>query len=183
MAISIKKLTLWSNEIANRPGTLGQTLRPLAEAGVNLGVVMAYDKPDDRTRSVIEVAPVTGAKATRAAQAARLSESKIPCLLVEGDNGPGIGHAMTEALGAAGVNIHFTMALAVGKRFRTVFGFGPEANLDEITRTIRTSVTAAGGGKSPRTTKRAAVKPAGAKRAGAKRAGKTRPKAAARRGR
>jgi len=140
MAISIKKLTLWSAEIANRPGTLGRTLEPLAEAGIDLGVVMAYDKPDDRARSVVEVAPVTGAKATRAAKAGGLSASPIPCLLVEGDNRAGIGHAMTAALGAAGINIHFTVALAVGKKFRTIFGFGQEANLDAATRTIRTSV-------------------------------------------
>jgi hypothetical protein len=143
MAISIKKVTLWSAEIANRPSTLGRTLEPLADAGINLGVVMAYDKPDDRSRSVVEVAPITGAKAQRAAKAGGLTSSSIPCLLVEGDNRAGIGHAMTAGLGAAGINIHFTMALVVGKKFRTVFGFGQEANLDAATRAIRSSVVAA----------------------------------------
>lgn len=143
MAISVKKLTLWSGEIANEAGTLGRALRPFAEAGCDLHIVMAYEKPGDATRSVVEIAPITGVKAARAAQAAGLAQSSIACLLVEGDNRAGLGQATTTALGAAGINIQFHVTLVAGKKYRSVFGFGPQADLAAATKAIKAAATAA----------------------------------------
>ena len=41
MAVIVSKAVLWRKEIDNRPGMLGSTLEPLAEAGADLHVVMA----------------------------------------------------------------------------------------------------------------------------------------------
>ncbi len=156
MAISIKKLTLWSGEVANRPGSLGSTLEPLKRAGCNLGVVMAYAKPGDHARSVVELAPISGSRATGAARASGLAASPILCLVVDGDDRPGLGQAITSALGEAGINIHFLVALAAGKKYRVVFGFGPEVNLSTATRAIRSA------GAASRPSRH--VKPAAAKK-------------------
>jgi hypothetical protein len=142
MAVSIQKLVVWSGEVENRPGGLRSAVGPLAEAGVDLQVVMAYEKPGNPDRSMVEVAPVTSVKATRAAQAAGLSASGIPCLLVEGDNRPGVTDAISGALGSAGLNGQFLVALVVGRKYRAVFGFSPGTDMGMATKAIRGAAAA-----------------------------------------
>jgi hypothetical protein len=59
--------------------------------------------------------------------------------MIDGDNRPGLGHAIAAALGAAGLNGHFLVTLVMGKRYRSVVGFGEEASLAEATRVIRSA--------------------------------------------
>jgi hypothetical protein len=93
---------LWRKEVDNRPGMLASTLQPLAEAGANLQVVMAYRYPGGEDKAAIEVHPLSGRKPNAAARKAGLTPSPIPVLLVEGDNKPGLGHTIAKALGEAG---------------------------------------------------------------------------------
>ena len=142
MAISVKKITLWRREIEDRPGSLAQVLAPLAAAGTSLRVVMAYRYPEPSGKAAVELAPVTGGKATAAAQAAGLSPASIGALLVEGDDRPGLGRTLASALGAAGINLHFLMALAGGRRYAAVFGFGSDADADRAVPIIKKSAAA-----------------------------------------
>jgi hypothetical protein len=87
MAITVKKAVLWRKEIDNRPGTLASALEPLAQAGADLQVVMAYRYPG-ADKGAIELHRVSGRKSTVAAQGAGLAPSSIPVLLVEGRTGP-----------------------------------------------------------------------------------------------
>src|SRR6266498_1733142 len=48
MAISVKRISLWRREVEDRPGMLAQTLEPLANAGANLQVIMAYHIGDNQ---------------------------------------------------------------------------------------------------------------------------------------
>ena len=48
--------------------------------------------------------------------------------LVEGDDKPGLGLAIAEAIAGAGVNMHFFVAQAVGRKFSAVVGFATEAD-------------------------------------------------------
>jgi hypothetical protein len=137
MAISVKKVALWRREVEHAPGVLAETLAPLAEAGANLRVVMGYAIPHEPARAVIELFPVTGRKATAAAGAAGLAVSSIPCLLVEGDDRPGLGARMARAVADQGVNISFVMAETIGRRFSAVFGFASDADADTASRAIR----------------------------------------------
>lgn len=123
MPVRVRPITLWRGEIDNQPGALAGTLEPLSRARVNLQVVMGYRLPGDRGRAAIEVAPVTGNRAASAAQAAGLQEAAISALLVEGDNRPGLGHAMARALGDAGINMDFLVGQVIGPRHTTVIGF------------------------------------------------------------
>lgn len=140
MAVSIKKLVLWTAEIGNQPGTLGRALEPFAEVGVDLKIVMAYEKPGDAGTSIVEIGPVTGAKAHRAAKAAQMKQSSIPCLLIEGDNRAGLGSAVGAALGGAGINIQFVAASAIGKRSIAAVGFAAGTDLAGATRVIRAAM-------------------------------------------
>jgi hypothetical protein len=128
MALSVKKITIWRGEVENKPGTLGKVLAPLAGAGADLQVVMGYHfHGTGGKQAAIEVYPVSGRKATAAAKEARLAASSIPTLLVEGDNHPGLGAAVAEAIADAGINIGFLVAQVIGKKFSAVIGFEDEA--------------------------------------------------------
>ena len=130
MAISVKKINLWRRELENQPGTLAQTLEPLARSGTNLKMVMSYNYTGDPRRAAVELFPITGAKSTAAAKQAGLSASSIPTLLIEGDNRAGLGHALARAIASAGINLGFTVAQVVGNRFSAVFGFISDADAD-----------------------------------------------------
>jgi hypothetical protein len=126
MPITVKKITLWRREIEDEPGTLARVLAPVADAGTSLRVAMAYRYPEPAGRAAVELAPVTGRRATKAAESAGLAPSSIGALLVEGDDRPGLGRTLADALAGASINLHFLMALVSGRRYAAVFGFGSE---------------------------------------------------------
>lgn len=127
MAVTVKKMTLWRAEVQNKPGTLADVLGPLADAGMDLQVVMGYRYHGHRNKSAIEVCPVSGKRATAAARGAGLCASSIPTLLVEGDNRAGLGHAISRAIAEGGINVGFLVAQVIGTRFSAVIGFDDEA--------------------------------------------------------
>ena len=161
MPVTVKKATLWRSEVSNQPGTLAKTLAPLANAGADLQVVVGYRMPGDESKSVIEVYPVTGSKATSGARNAGLNASQIPSLLVEGDNKPGLGHSITQAIGDAGVNMSFLIAQVVGRRYSAIIGFESEDDAKKATALIKKASVPA---KRP-PAKRTSAKKAPAKKA------------------
>jgi hypothetical protein len=137
MAVTVKKITLWRKEVANRPGVLGDVLSPLASAGANLRVVMGYTLPGQSDRAAIEVYPVSGKKVANAASAAGLSASPIPCLLIEGDDRAGLGADVGRAIAARGVNVSFLMAETVGRKFSAIAGFQSDADAATAAKAIK----------------------------------------------
>jgi predicted amino acid-binding ACT domain protein len=105
---------------------LAQTLKPLADAGASLQVVMAYRFPGEPTRGAIELSPVSGKKPQVAAQTAGLDRSSIPTILVMGDDRPGLGSQIAEAIAGSGINISFMVVQVVGRRYSAVYGFETE---------------------------------------------------------
>jgi hypothetical protein len=142
MALSVKKITLWRREIEDRPGTLATVLAPVADAGTSLRVVMGYRYPEPAGRAAVELAPVAGKRATSAAQAAGLSPAPIGALLVEGDDRPGLGRTLTDAIAQAGLNLHFLMALVAGRRYACVLGLGSEAEADRALPIVKKAAAA-----------------------------------------
>jgi len=128
MAARVRVITLWRREVENRPGALARTLEPLARAGANLEVLMAYRYPGEEQTAAIELYPVSGKRATAAAQAAGLTATSIPALLVEGDNRAGEAHTITRAIADAGINLSFFLAQVIGKKYSAILGFETEAN-------------------------------------------------------
>lgn len=128
MAVSVKKIVLWRAEMENTPGTLAGTLAPLAGAGANLQIVMGYRYTGEHGKAAVELYPVSGRKAAAAARAAGLAKSSIPTLLVEGDDKPGLGASMAQAIAGAGVNLAFLVAQVVGRKYSAVIGFDTEAD-------------------------------------------------------
>ena len=137
MAVTVKKIALWRKEVQNRAGMLAGALAPLAHAGTNIHVVMAYRYPGHESKGAIELYPVTGKKSATAAREAGFSASNIPALLVEGDNRPGLGYATAQAIANAGINLDFLVAQVVGKKYSAVFGFESDADAAKCAAIIR----------------------------------------------
>jgi len=137
VALTVKKIALWRKEVENGAGILAGALAPLAHAGANIHVVMAYRYPGHQSKGAIELYPVTGKKSATAAKEAGFSASDIPALLVEGDNRAGLGYATAQAIADAGISLDFLMAQVVGKKYSAVFGFESDADAAKCAAIIR----------------------------------------------
>ena len=69
MAVTVKKIVLWRKEVENKTGILAGALAPLANAGTDIHVVIAYRFPGQESKAAIELYPVTGRKSVTAAMA------------------------------------------------------------------------------------------------------------------
>lgn len=142
MPVSVKKITLWRTEVENKAGALAQTLAPLAGLGVDLQVIMGYRIPGEGDKAIVELFPITGKKVSSAAQAAGLTSTAIPTLLVQGDNRPGLGHAIAEAVAGAGININFMIAQVVGATYSAVLGLDSEDDAKKVGGIIKKATAA-----------------------------------------
>jgi hypothetical protein len=101
---------------------------------------MGYRYPGNETKAAIELYPVAGRKLVRAAQAAGLTASPIPTLLVEGDNKPGLGHAIAGAIAESGVNLAFMVTQVIGRRYSAVIGFENDGDAKKATPLLKKAV-------------------------------------------
>ncbi|MGA3023313.1 MAG: hypothetical protein ABSF98_00950 [Bryobacteraceae bacterium] len=136
MAVTVKNIELWRTEVENRPGTLTGVLAPLAEAGVDLQLVMGYRYPGNEAKAAIEVFPVKGKNAA-AAGAAGLQPAALSAVLIEADNRVGLGHTIALALADAGINLDFLVAQTVGHKCTAVAGFRSKEDARRATVLIR----------------------------------------------
>src|SRR5262249_17884457 len=116
--------------------TLAGTIEPPARAGADLKVVMGY-RHGSEGRAAIEVYPIAGKKLIAAAQTAGLSASAIPTLLIEGDDKPGLGHAIAQAVAGGGINLAFFVAQVMGRKYSAVLGFETEEDAKKATPVIK----------------------------------------------
>jgi hypothetical protein len=137
MPVTVKNISLWRKEVENETGVLAQTLEPLAKAGADLHVVMGFRYPGDETKAAVELYPISGEKSMAAAQQAGLSASAIPTLLVEGDNKPGLGHAIAQTIADAGLNLSFLVAQVIGRKYSAVIGFTNDEDAKKATALIK----------------------------------------------
>jgi hypothetical protein len=142
MGVTVKKILLWRKEVDNRTGILANALAPLANAGTNIHVVMAYRFPRQESRAAIELYPVAGRKSVAAAKEAGFTASAIPALLVEGDNRAGLGYATAQAIADAGINMDFLVAQVIGRKYSAVFGFESDADAAKCAAIIRKATAA-----------------------------------------
>jgi hypothetical protein len=137
MPVTVKNISLWRKDVDNKTGVLAQTLEPLAKAGVDLRVVMGYRYPGNEAKAAIELYPVSGKKVAAAAAEVGLAASSIPTLLVEGDNKPGLGHRIAQAIAEAGVDLSCLVAQVIGRRYAAIIGFGSDADAEKAATLIK----------------------------------------------
>ncbi|HEX8882698.1 MAG TPA: hypothetical protein VF749_21805 [Candidatus Acidoferrum sp.] len=141
MAVTVKNISLWRKEVNNQVGALAQALAPVTTAGAHLHVLMGYRYPGEETKAAIELYPVAGKKVTAAASDAGLAASSIPTLLVEGDDRPGLGLAIAQAIAGAGINLTFFVAQSIGRKFSAVLGFETETGAKTAAPLIKKATT------------------------------------------
>jgi len=141
MPVTVKNISLWRREVENQVGTLAHTLEPVTKAGANLHVLMGYRYPGEGTKAAIELYPIAGKKVTAAASEAGLSASSIPTLLVKGDDKPGLGLAIAQAIAGAGINMTFFVAQVIGQKFSAVLGFETKADAKAAVPLIKKAAT------------------------------------------
>lgn len=149
MSIEIKRATLWSIETPNTPGAMAHALRPLADGGANLDLVMGYAN-SDKTNVTIEVFPVTTPRAKKAARDAGFSKSDFPCLVVTGKNRTGIGRDISAALSEASINVNFFSAQVLGTQYVGLFSFEAESEANLAVRVLKKSLAKKPAAKGPR---------------------------------
>ena len=137
MPVTVKKIILWRGEVDNQPGALATILEQPAKLGADFQIVMGYRHAATPGKATIEAFPVTGKKLAKAAAAAGLSAAAIPTLLIQGDDKPGLGHNIAQAMSSAGINIAFLVAQVIGKKFSLVVGFESEDDAKKATPLIK----------------------------------------------
>jgi len=138
MAYTVQKVKAWVGQMKDRPGALAKTLGPLADAGVDLRLVLAYRSESKPGTGMLYCSPVRGRKATEAAKSAGLSPARQDTIiLVEGDNRQGLGRELTERIAQGGVNLTGCHATTVGRKFSALFIFGSAADADKAARLLR----------------------------------------------
>ncbi|MDR3617505.1 MAG: ACT domain-containing protein [Candidatus Obscuribacterales bacterium] len=134
MGISVKKGMLWRGEIENEPGTFANALEPFAQNSTNLQIVVGYSSSKPGGKGTVEIYPVDDEKSKKAATLSGLSvANESSCLIVEGDDQPGIIHKIAQAIAQAKINLNFAMCQSVDKKFQAFLGFhsNDDANLAE----------------------------------------------------
>jgi hypothetical protein len=97
---------------------------------------MAYSYPGAGTRPPLRCVRFLVGSPQRPRKQ-RVTPLRPSPLVVEGDNRPGLGHAIAKAIGDAGINISFVMAQVVGRRYSAVFGLENEADASKAATLIK----------------------------------------------
>ncbi|MBI5094674.1 MAG: ACT domain-containing protein [Candidatus Hydrogenedentes bacterium] len=139
MAYTIQKVDVWAGTIEDRPGGLAGKLEALAAAGAELEFVIA--RRAQPGTGVAFVAPLKGAKQTKAAAAAGLAKAaSLQSLRLEGPDKPGLGAKITRALADAGINVRGISAAALGKRCVVYFAFDSADDAKKAQAALKKSV-------------------------------------------
>jgi hypothetical protein len=141
MATTVRSIVLWRKEIVNQPGALASSLELFASAGTDLQIVMGYRYPGNQAKAVVELSPIARKKLVTAAETAGFKASGIPALLVEGDNQPGLGHAIAEAIANAKINLDFLVAQVIGRKYTAVIGFESAEDAKRASTLIKKTTT------------------------------------------
>jgi hypothetical protein len=124
MADVIRTVQYFKVQIGDKPGTLAGALAPLREAGVNLLAVHAF--PRNR-RTQVDVVPEDPIAFKNVAKVYKLKmQGPKMCLLVDGDDRPGVLADLTDRLGSAKINLIAVTGLCAGQgRFGAILWVKP----------------------------------------------------------
>jgi hypothetical protein len=138
VGISVKKGLLWRGEVENEPGAFAGALEPFAQNSTNLQIVVGYSSSKPGGKGTVEIYPVDDEKSKKAATVSGLSvASESSCLIVEGDDQPGIIHKIARAIAQARINLNFAMCQSIDKKFQAFLGFYSSGDANSAEKIIR----------------------------------------------
>src|SRR4051794_22547149 len=115
----VEKIAIWTAEVEDRAGGTTALFKALAGAGTDVTFALARRQPDKPGKGILFVSPGSS-------QAGFEKRSDVVGVRVEGDNKPGVGAQLTQALAVAGLNLRAISAHVIGKTFSVVFAFDNE---------------------------------------------------------
>lgn len=109
---------VWVAGLDDKPGSLGQKLAALSEAGVDLDFVIARRSPEKPGAGVVFVTPIRGDREVRAATMAGFAVTRhLHSVRVEGLNAAGMASQLCQQIGAAGINMRGFSGAVIGTRY------------------------------------------------------------------
>ncbi len=109
---------VWVASVQDKPGALGNKLGALAEAGADLGFIIARRSPEKPGTGVVFVTPLRGDREIDTATEEGFSVSNhLHSVRVEGRNEPGIAARVTQQIGQAGLNLRGFSGALIGTQF------------------------------------------------------------------
>jgi len=129
--LQVQKVDVWAGSIEDRAGGLRDKLKPLSDAGADLGFVIARRSPGQPGRGEVCLTPVKGTKQLNAARKAGLHKTEhTHTLRAVGPDRPGLGAELTDALAEAGLSMHGLSAASLGDQCVVYMSFdsADEAN-------------------------------------------------------
>ncbi len=131
MNLIVEQEEVWVASMDDKPGALGNKLAALADAGADLGFIIARRAPDKPGTGVVFITPLRGDREIEAATTEGFSVSRhLHSVCVAGENQPGIAAKITRMLGQAGVNLRGFSGAVIGTQFVLHLAF----DTDEIAR-------------------------------------------------
>lgn len=117
MKLEMSRVEYWRAQVEDRAGALADKLAPLAEAGVNLDLVIARRAPEQPGTGLVFVSVVKGAKQTRAAQNAGFEKAPdMFGLRLAVGNTAGLGEKVTRTLAEGGISLRAFAGQALAKQ-------------------------------------------------------------------
>ncbi len=124
MNVNAELEEVWVASVEDKPGALGNKLAALAEAGADLGFIIARRSPEKPGTGVVFVTPLRGDREIDAATEEGFAvSSHLHSLQVEGRNEPGIAARVTQKIGQAGLNLRGFSGAVIGTQFVLHLGF------------------------------------------------------------
>lgn len=129
MTLEIEREKVWVATIADKPGGLREKLATLADAGANLGFLIARRSDRHPGEGVVFLTPLEGPKQTKAAEAIGFRPSvSLHGVRITGADKPGAVAMLIAALADAGLNLRGLSAAAIGKKMVMHLAFDSEAD-------------------------------------------------------
>ena len=138
MKLEVTRVEVWIASMKDTPGALAAKLDALTGAGADLDFVFARQSPEKPGTGVVFLAPVKGAKQAAAAKKAGFRKGKrLFTIGVTGANKAGMGTAITEAIGAAGLTMEGFSAHVIGRKFVLHIAFKTTAAATKAARILK----------------------------------------------
>ncbi len=132
MALKVAKIDIWSGEIRDQVGGLAAAIEPLVKSGANFTFLIGRRQPNAPGRGMIFLGGLRGAKQTKAAAAAGLSQSAdLAGLRVESPDKPGLLHQVVSKVAGAGISLRGVSASVIGTRCAIVLAFDSAPDRDK----------------------------------------------------
>ncbi len=124
MNVNAELEEVWVASVEDKPGALGNKLAALAEAGADLGFIIARRSPEKPGTGVVFVTPLRGDREIDAATEEGFAvSSHLHSLQVEGRNEPGIAARVAQKIGQAGLNLRGFSGAVIGTQYVLHLGF------------------------------------------------------------